>query len=165
MPDLLDLLEEWTDAVEWVPLYKPHGVTVLSVVVGDRCRDCGASAGYNQGGSIPGVGSLCDDCALIDECHLIEHDPVIERDEYMGTQRAVHCSCGWWRGPICWGSRADGTPDHEYTRDELCALVDDHLRPRHASHWGDIHEAGDCERLHKDQERRRARYRAKHREG
>lgn len=117
MPDLLDLLEDWAPpADEWVPLYKPHGITLASVIVGDRCRDCGSKSGYNQGGSRQDVGiyMVCDDCAQLDACLTREHD----------------------RGPE-W----------------------------HVSHWGDVHRADEHGALMAAQARRRARYRAKHREG
>lgn len=67
---LLDLLDGWEEE-PWVPLYKPHGLTLASLIVPDRCRDCGLKMTYmHQGGSHPGIGSffLCDDCAALDGC-------------------------------------------------------------------------------------------------
>ena len=64
----LDDFEE--TRVEWVPLFKPFGLTLLSLITPDRCRDCG-QAGANEHriqGSRQGVGTfvLCDDCASLE---------------------------------------------------------------------------------------------------
>lgn len=76
MMNLLDLLDGWQEA-PWVPLYKPFGVTLASLIVPDRCRDCGLTMTYmHQGGSHPAIGSffLCDDCATLDGCLSREHE-------------------------------------------------------------------------------------------
>lgn len=75
MPDLLDLLG-WSDAVEWVPIYKWYG-DLASMIQDDLCRDCGCKSGYNQGGAGQPQGSsymVCDDCAKLDECLTRKHD-------------------------------------------------------------------------------------------
>ena len=57
--------------LEWAPIFKPFGLTILSLITADRCRDCGRIGGngehHCQGGK-PGSGvfQLCDDCAALD---------------------------------------------------------------------------------------------------
>jgi hypothetical protein len=67
---LLDLLGDWTDVPEWTPLFKPFGITLTSLVTGDRCRDCGTRAPSTQQGSADAIGiyAICDDCAQLDNC-------------------------------------------------------------------------------------------------
>lgn len=161
MADLLDLLDDWTDAPEWLPLYKPFGVTLASVMMGDRCRDCGARASYNQGGAAEaGIYMVCDECAQIDGCWVNDHELLIGPHRSGGLNLAARCSCGW--------DIAAHHPDGDggyvpWTPEELADIMANHLRPKHSSHWGTYpHEIADCERLHKERERRRARYRAKH---
>jgi len=60
-------LEEETR--EWVPLFKPFGLTVANLIAEVGCRDCGAKTGFNQGGSTnAGIYSVCDECACVDQC-------------------------------------------------------------------------------------------------
>lgn len=76
---LFDLADFKETRVQWVPLYKPFGLTLLSVVVGDRCRDCGATQGTTQGSrSGIGVFMLCDACSDLDECATRPHSRGIE---------------------------------------------------------------------------------------
>lgn len=158
MTDLLDLLEDWTAATEWSPIYKVYG-DLASMIQDDLCRDCGAKSGYNQGGAGAPRGTsymVCDECAKIDGCYVREHEPVIERH---GDQ-AARCSCGWWISATYWH---DDGKNVEYSTDELRDILADHIRPRHSSHWGCYpHEVEECARLFQERERRRARYRAKH---
>jgi hypothetical protein len=76
MPDLLDLLDYWSDAPEWQPVYKLWGMDPLTrAVVRELCRDCGRKAGYNQGGSDHvGIFMVCDDCASLDRCTTRQHN-------------------------------------------------------------------------------------------
>lgn len=69
---VLDDFEE--TRVEWIPLFKPLGLTVASIVVGDRCRDCGAREGTSWV-SVPEVGffMVCDECAKLDDCTTRKH--------------------------------------------------------------------------------------------
>lgn len=100
MADLLDLLDDWTDAPAWVPLYRPSRVTLASLTVDDRCRDCGCRSGFNQGGAGADIGvfMVCDDCAKIDDCrpaqrgaewhasHWGEVHPAVEHDALVAAQ-------------------------------------------------------------------------------
>lgn len=87
--------------IEWAPLYKPFGLTLLSLMLPDRCRDCGIE-GHNtehfcQGSREAGTFVLCDVCAALDPHWGIR---VSDRDELLATQedrrrrylRKVHVS-------------------------------------------------------------------------
>jgi hypothetical protein len=77
MADLLDALADvWTDAPEWVPVYKRWDMDPLvRALTEERCRDCGRKAGHNQGGSDhTGIFMVCDDCATLDACLIRKHD-------------------------------------------------------------------------------------------
>lgn len=66
----LDDFEE--TRIEWVPLFKPFGITLLSLIIPDRCRDCGRTDGRAQhacsGSRDAGSFVVCDDCSAIDGC-------------------------------------------------------------------------------------------------
>lgn len=68
---LFDLADFEETRVEWVPLYKPHALTLMHLIVGDRCRDCGTrTKDMHTGGARVGLGTfmLCEPCASLDEC-------------------------------------------------------------------------------------------------
>lgn len=76
MSGLFELEDFAETRVEWVPLYKPFGITLLSLLIGTRCRDCGTSKTSGTSGSRAGFGSfeLCDDCAQLDCCLTRQHE-------------------------------------------------------------------------------------------
>lgn len=61
----------------WVPLFKPHRLTLASILVGDRCRDCGTTSVSTVQGSVAVVGiyTLCDACAALDDCRASTRGP------------------------------------------------------------------------------------------
>lgn len=74
---LFDLDDFEETRVEWVPLYKPHGLTLASLIVAERCRDCGAKVSWMNGGGGNQIGSfqVCEDCMEIDRCRDSETHP------------------------------------------------------------------------------------------
>ena len=90
---LFDLSDFEETRVEWVPLFKPFGLNLASLLVGDRCRDCGTRAPSTTQGSADSIGiyMLCDDCAQVDGCrevrpgrhvsHWGDGHPVEDHDE------------------------------------------------------------------------------------
>lgn len=72
---LFDLDEFEETRVEWVPLYKPFGITLASLVAGIRCRDCGTDKTSGTSGSRRSIGSfdLCEACTDLDRCLTREH--------------------------------------------------------------------------------------------
>lgn len=71
---LFDLAEFEETRVQWTPLYKPFGVTLLSLIVPRRCRDCGVKLSHVVAeGSVAGVGSfaVCDACTEVESCRQI----------------------------------------------------------------------------------------------
>jgi hypothetical protein len=56
--------------VEWTPIYKPLALNLVSLLMTDRCRDCGRTGGntehFCEGSRPPGHFKLCDECASLD---------------------------------------------------------------------------------------------------
>jgi hypothetical protein len=145
MSDLLDLLDDWTDAPEWV-------------ILGDwgLCGLCGTKCSFNQGGSR--TGAVCDACALIDSCRLVCCEPVAERRKaHIGVDQfeCAHCDCGWWQFETYWHDEGEY---RLYTPEEVTDMLAEHAIPRHVSHWGMSHPPEKHDDLVKAQAKRRAAY-------
>ena len=74
--------------VSWLPLYKPFDLTLSSVLMAERCRDCGRTGGntghYCQGSRPAGIFMLCDDCAALEGRWGIQ---VTDRDALVAGQQ------------------------------------------------------------------------------
>lgn len=76
MDSLFELADFEETRVEWVPLYKPIRANLLSLIVHDRCRDCGTrTKNMHTGGASAGLGVfvLCEPCASLDRCTTRTH--------------------------------------------------------------------------------------------